>query len=189
MRHLDVKNIEYRDLAKHVTLTRVDYKGVPGYLLHFTNRKGQHAISDTDIDAFNGALDVVLTNVQEIDFLTLYGDHASKNHVGANAHQFEGDVNLSWAKKHTHDGVEMDAKIKELSQSINTVGIYSGRKRWGGSNEWVAMAEFSIVDSRTSMLYSESNIGLIPGWSGWYNTLLKSGPLNAEYLTKTGNYP
>ncbi len=44
---------------------------------------------------------------------------------------------------------------------------------------------FLVGDSRSGMCFSEATIGLIPGWSGIARTLVKAGPINAEYMAKT----
>lgn len=47
------------------------------------------------------------------------------------------------------------------------------------------MADFIVGDSRSGMCFSEAMIGIIPGWSGVARTLVKAGPINAEYMAKT----
>ena len=47
------------------------------------------------------------------------------------------------------------------------------------------MTDYLIGDSRSGMCFSESMIGIIPGWGGITRVLMKSGLTNAEYMSKT----
>jgi enoyl-CoA hydratase/carnithine racemase len=68
---------------------------------------------------------------------------------------------------------------------MRTVGICGGGLRFGGSAEIPLMADYLIGDSRSGMCFSESMIGIIPGWGGITRVLIKSGLTNAEYMAKT----
>ncbi|MCD6297958.1 MAG: hypothetical protein J7M30_12485, partial [Deltaproteobacteria bacterium] len=53
------------------------------------------------------------------------------------------------------------------------------------SAEIPLMADYLVGDSRSGMCFSEAMIGLIPGWGGIARTLIKAGPINAEYMAMT----
>lgn len=69
---------------------------------------------------------------------------------------------------------------------MKTVSIMQG-ERFGGSVEWPLMTEFSVCTVDTAIQFSEVNIGLIPGWAGILNVMLRSNKENARYMAATGN--
>ncbi|MBW1839866.1 MAG: hypothetical protein JRI49_08005, partial [Deltaproteobacteria bacterium] len=97
----------------------------------------------------------------------------------------EIDQLFEWADNRLRKGIGLHESIRRIAQYLRVVAVCGGGTRFGGSAEIPLMADFLVGDSRSGMCFSEATIGLIPGWSGIARTLVKAGPINAEYMAKT----
>ncbi len=172
-------------ISKHMHLSYEKTDRHTGLFLQIANKEKHHAISEVVLDEMHNALDRVERLSDNINFVVFYPEF-DRLHVGADVREFADDISPEWARDHTYSGVELDIRIKDLSRKIKTMAIMFGN-RYGGSVEWPLMADYIICDDRARIQFTESHLGLIPGWSGIYNLMLKSTPLIAEYLAKTGN--
>jgi len=172
-------------------LTAKKVGGVDGALLKISNSKSK--VNTVPSEAFaeiNQALDHV-ENEKKFKFLVLYGGEG-KIHAGADVNMFFGGLhenenppNYSAVKKYLHEGTAIDLRIKKIGKEKRTVGIMYG-ERYGGSVEWPLFAEFVVTAPDTGIQFSEVNIGLIPGWNGILNVILKAGFHNALFMGVTG---
>ena len=120
-----------------------------------------------------------------MEFLVFYGD-GGKIHAGADVRMFANNIDRYAVLKYLMAGVHLDTRIKELSEEMRTVSVMNG-ERFGGSVEWPLMTEYSVCTPETGIQFSEVNIGIIPGWDGILNVMLRSSKENALYMGTTGD--
>jgi enoyl-CoA hydratase/carnithine racemase len=179
----------YSGPAGYVELTAIEHNGQRGALLRYVNpdMRKLHAIDATGMLEMFHAVGMVEEEVANgrLSFLVMYGAY-DPLHAGADVTQFDGDPDYDAIREHLYRGVELDARIKRLWPSLRTVGVFSGN-RFGGSVEWPLFAQYGVCDSATVIQLSEVQLGILPGWDGILNVMLKSNPSNAQYLASTGN--
>jgi enoyl-CoA hydratase/carnithine racemase len=124
----------------------------------------------------------VVREDQSLAFVIFYGGE-TKVHAGADLAMFAGEIDFRAVHEYLLAGAEIDMLVKSLGK--RTVSIIQG-DCYGGSVEWPLMAESSICTNDASIQFSEVNIGIIPGWSGILNVLLRSNKENALCLAATG---
>src|SRR3989338_7667958 len=170
--------------SEHVTLSSVESGKTKGLFFKIKNNEKHHAISAVVLGEIHKGIDHI-SREGDADFICFYPEF-DRLHVGADIKEFVGGISPSWIRKHTYDGVSLDIKIKELSARMKTLSVMFG-ERYGGSVEWPLMADYVICDDRAGIQFTESQLGIIPGWSGILNVMIKASPFIAEYMAKTGN--
>jgi enoyl-CoA hydratase/carnithine racemase len=196
---------EWVDGHAYLMIDKVAFRQIVGAILCYHNPP-IHEIGTMGLYAYQDGLDAIIQKRDELAFLILSGANApvhsggdlkesleslkkaleSKREMEANgASAEEIDRLFGWGKSRLEKGVTLWEKISRIAQSMRTVGICGGGLRFGGSAEIPLMADYLIGDSRSGMCFSESMIGIIPGWGGITRVLLKSGLTNAEYMAKT----
>jgi enoyl-CoA hydratase/carnithine racemase len=95
------------------------------------------------------------------------------------------DILYNWGDERLHKAFTLYQTLDKLRKSIRVLSICAGGTRYGGSAEMVLMADIIVGDSRSALCFSESLIGLIPGWGGIGRTISKAGWLNAKCLAYT----
>ena len=171
--------------GKYVAATLKEHKGKKGVVLKFFNPDSK--VNTVPAAAF-AEIHRVLVELQEDEstgFMVLHGTTA-KIHAGAELTLFAGDPDLQAVHDYLLAGTRLDLRLKEYARTRRTVSIMQG-ERYGGSVEWPLMAQYSICTPDTAIQFSEVNIGLIPGWDGILNVMLRSNKENALYLAATGN--
>lgn len=171
--------------GKYVTVSTKEHNGQSGILLSFINPDSKMNI--VPLEALREILGVLdeLEEDSSLSFIIFAGAEG-KVHAGADLTLFQGDIDPSAVQDYLNLGAHLDFKIKNISKKKKTVSIMQG-ERFGGSVEWPLMTEFSLCTPDTAVQFSEVNIGLIPGWSGILNVMLRSNKENARYMAATGN--
>ncbi len=171
--------------GKYVTVSTKEHNGQSGILLSFINPDSKVNIVPLE------ALQEILHALDELEedcslsFIVFTGA-SGKVHAGADLALFQGDIDPSAVQDYLNLGATLDFKIKNISRKKTTVSIMQG-ERFGGSVEWPLMTELSVCTPDTAIQFSEVNIGLIPGWAGILNVMLRSNKENARYMAATGN--
>ena len=195
---------EWREGKAELAAVLVAAGGGRGVVLAYSNRP-VHQVGNPGLDNYLAALDKV-EKLEGIDFLILTGPcdpvHAGgdlKESLGkldesnaervrlekAGATVEETDRLFDWGDARLAKGMELYRRVRRLSKRLRTVAICGGGTRFGGSAEVCLMADRIVGDSRSGMSFSESQIGLIPGWAGVARAITKAGASNARYLAST----
>lgn len=172
-------------------MSRKSIHGSDGALLQITNPTNKvNTVPPEAIIEINQALDV-LEGDRKFSFVILHGT-ADKIHAGADVKMFSGGLtkdqnppDFEGVRQYLQNGTKLDLRIKRLSQKMTTVSIIQG-ERFGGSVEWPLMTRYAVAAADAGMSLSEATIGILPGWNGILNILLKSGVQNALFLGTTG---
>nr|QNO57829.1 hypothetical protein BICGGCBA_00015 [Methanosarcinales archaeon ANME-1 ERB7] len=196
---------EWSEGKTYLMIDQVTFKGKVGAVLCYYNPP-VHQVGNPGLDAYLEGLDRVFEKRNECEFLILYGAndpvHAGgdlkesltrldktlemkKEKEASGASPEEVDQLFEWADDRLKKGIGLHGRIRRIAQCLRVVAVCGGGTRFGGSAEIPLMADFLVGDSRSGMCFSEATIGLIPGWSGIARTLIKAGPINAEYMAKT----
>jgi enoyl-CoA hydratase/carnithine racemase len=177
----------------YVSLRRIEHKGQSGLLLRYANPDPRklHAIDEQGMIEMFEALAVLeesaaIPGGEGGPAFVVFSGNCDPVHAGADITQFAGEPDYEMIKKHLHRGTELDARLKALWPRLRTVAVLYG-DRYGGSVEWPLFCEFAVADSRCRIQFSEVHLGILPGWNGVLNVLLKSGAQNALYMGTTGN--
>jgi len=196
---------EWSEGKAYLMIDQVRFKGKVGAVLCYYNPP-VHQVGNPGLDAYLEGLDRVFEKRDDLEFLILYGAndpvHAGgdlkeslnrldktlemkKEKEASGASSEEVDELFKWADDRLKKGIGLHGSIRKIAQYLRVVAVCGGGTRFGGSAEIPLMADFLVGDSRSGMCFSEATIGLIPGWSGIARTLIKAGPINAEYMAKT----
>ncbi len=171
--------------GKYVSASHVEHNGGKGILLKIESPdKKVNTIPLevlTEVDRAVGGIALE----ESVTFIIFCGS-TGKIHSGADIRLFAGEIDLKQVHDYLMAGTRLDLKIKELSRKKRTVSIMNG-KCFGGSVEWPLMAQYCVCTPETTIQFSESNLGIIPGWDGILNVLLRSTKINTLYLTATGD--
>jgi enoyl-CoA hydratase/carnithine racemase len=97
----------------------------------------------------------------------------------------ELDKLYRWADARIEKGFALYLAARRASERARTVAICGGGTRFGGSAEVPLMADHLVADSRAALCFSESQIGLIPGWGGVGRAVTKAGWENAYAMAAT----
>lgn len=92
---------------------------------------------------------------------------------------------FDWGDARIDRGFALYRKFREWGNKMRTVATCGGGTRFGGSAEVVLMADEIVADSRSALCFSESQIGLIPGWGGVGRAITKAGADNARAMAAT----
>ena len=177
----------YSGAKGYVWLRRIDAGTRHGALMFYANPDAQkmHAIDVDGMLEMEEAVGVVEGLTGELDFLIMHGAY-DPIHAGADITQFHGDCDYEAIARHLKRGTNLDVRVKALWPKLRTISVMCG-DRYGGSVEWPLYSEWSVCDKYTKLQFSEVHLGIIPGWNGVLNVLLKSNSLNANYMGQTGN--
>lgn len=171
--------------GKYVTVSKKKHNGQSGILLSFINPDSKVNVVPLEaLQEMHHALDEIGED-SSLSFMVFTGSQG-KVHAGADLALFHGDIDPAAVQDYLNLGAALDFKIKNISRKMKTVSLMQG-ERFGGSVEWPLMTEFSVCTPDTAIQFSEVNIGLIPGWAGILNVMLRSNKENARYMAATGN--
>lgn len=196
---------EWSEGKAYLVIDRVAFGNGEGAVLCYCNPP-VHQVGNPGLDAFHQGLALVSERRKDLSFLILYGSndavHAggdlkesltrldqtleAKREKEASGAPFEEiDRLFDWADKRISKGMALHAAVRDLARDLRVVAVCGGGMRYGGSAEIPLMADYLVGDSRSGMCFSESMIGLIPGWGGVARALVKAGPMNAAFMAKT----
>lgn len=205
----EYKNVEplyeWSEGKAYLMIDRVIFQEKPGSVLCYCNPP-VHQVGNPGLDAYLEGLEKVMEKRDELEFLLLCGandpvhaggdlkeslarlDRTLKKKEemeseGASAENIDGL--FDWADNRINKGISLHGSIRKIAEHLRVVAVCGGGTRFGGSAEIPLMADFIVGDSRSGMCFSEAMIGIVPGWSGVARTLVKAGPINAEYMAKT----
>jgi enoyl-CoA hydratase/carnithine racemase len=196
---------EWSEGNAYLMIDNVSFKGKPGAILCYCNPP-VHQVGNPGLDAYLEGLNRVFEKRGALEFLILYGAndpvHAggdlkesldkldmtlekkrAKKSAGASAEEI--DRLFDWADNRLKKGIALHGTVRKIARDLRIVAVCGGGTRFGGSAEIPLMADYLVGDSRSGMCFSEAMIGLIPGWAGIARTLIKAGPINAEYMAMT----
>jgi enoyl-CoA hydratase/carnithine racemase len=196
---------EWSEGKAYLIIDRVTCNGRAGAILCYYNPP-VHQVGNLELDAYLEGLGRVLENGDELDFLLLYGAndpvHAGgdlkesltkldrtlelkKEKERSGAPEEEIDTLFDWADTRLKKGIALPGRIRSIAGHLRVIAVCGGGTRFGGSAEIPLMADVLVGDSRSGLCFSESMIGLLPGWSGIARTLVKAGLTNAKYMAMT----
>ncbi len=196
---------EWSEGKAYLMIDSVSFKGKPGAILCYCNPP-VHQVGNPGLDAYLEGLNKVLEKRDGLEFLIIYGANdpvhaggdlkeslnkldmtleAKKEKEAAGASAEEVDRLFDWADNRLKKGIALHGTVRNIAQYLRVVAVCGGGTRFGGSAEIPLMADYLVGDSRSGMCFSEAMIGLIPGWAGIARSLIKAGPINAEYMAMT----
>jgi enoyl-CoA hydratase/carnithine racemase len=177
----------YAGPGGYVTVTGREHAGRAGALLYYANPDPRklHAVDTRGMQEWEAGLGAIEARADELDFAVFYGAY-DPVHAGADITEFAGEPDFGAIREHLLRGAALDARVKQLWPRLRTVGVLCG-DRYGGSLEWPLFGEWGVADARCTAQFSEVHLGIIPGWNGVLNVLLKSEATNALYIGQTGN--
>jgi enoyl-CoA hydratase/carnithine racemase len=197
---------EWSEGTAYLVIEKVSYKDVKGAILCYYNPP-VHQVGNPALDAYLEGLDRVYTGKGELTFLVLYGAN-DPVHAGGDLKESlekldrtlamkkekeqrdtppqEIEQLYDWADNRLRKGVSLHGIVRKIARHLRVVAVCGGGTRFGGSAEVPLMADYLVGDSRSGMCFSEAMIGLLPGWSGVARAIVKSGPINAQYMALTG---
>lgn len=183
----------------------VKYKEKKGVLFYCFNPP-VHQMGNPALDAYLAAFDKLRNRLEGLSFLVLDGP-ADPVHAGGDlkeslkrleatrekaaelkakgARPEEIDALYNWADARLKKGFALYEAMRDAGKSLRTIAVCSGGTRFGGSAEVPLMADILVGDSRSAMCFSESQIGLIPGWGGVGRAITKAGAANAKNMAMT----
>jgi enoyl-CoA hydratase/carnithine racemase len=177
----------YHGPANYVTVTKVEAGGKHGAMFYYANpepRKLQ-AVDTRGMQEWEAGLTAIEAVADQLSFVVFYGSY-DPLHAGADITEFAGEPDFEAIRAHLLRGAVLDSRVKSLWQKFPTVSVFCG-DRYGGSVEWPLFSEYAVADARCTIQLSEVTLGIIPGWNGVLNVLLKAGASNALYMGQTGN--
>ncbi len=185
------EEVVFSGAGGYAKLTRTAVEGKLGALLEISNPGSKvNTVPPEALAEIGEALDAVEGDA-EVKFVIFHGGEG-KVHAGADVTMFSGGLtegesppDYAAVEKYLKQGTALDLRVKKLSEKLTTVSIMHG-ERFGGSVEWPLMTSYCVAAADTGIQFSEVNIGILPGWDGVLNVLLKSGPMNALYVGATG---
>jgi len=196
---------EWQDGQAYLLLDRVSYRGKAGAIFTYNNPP-VHQMGNPALDAYLAGCAKLTPLYTQLDFLILYGA-CDPVHAGgdlkesltrleetqakraeleaAGAPAAEIDALYNWGDARLDKGFALYSALREAGRHLRTVAVCSGGMRFGGSAEVMLMADVLVADSRGGMCFSESQIGLIPGWGGVGRAITKAGLDNARHMAAT----
>jgi enoyl-CoA hydratase len=175
----------------YASLRPVRQQGRSGAVLTIANPNSKvNTVPPQALAEINSALEALEAD-QGLHFVVFCGGQG-QIHAGADVNMFAGGLgadenppDYEAVERYLLAGAQLDLRIKKLARQRTTVAVMQG-ERFGGSVEWPLMASYCLASPETGIQLSEATIGIIPGWDGVLNVLLKSGPASALYLGATG---
>jgi len=180
----------YQGEQGYVWVARTEHSGKAGLLLYFANPDARklHAVDEQGMKELHRAVVAAsdaATQDASLSFCIFHGAY-DPLHAGADVTMFAGDPDYSAVKDHLYRGTEVDTLVKLLWPRLRTVSIFQG-DRFGGSVEWPLFAQWAVADARARIQFTEVQLGIIPGWNGLLNAVLRTHPANVRYMGQTGN--
>jgi enoyl-CoA hydratase/carnithine racemase len=189
MEAVSMSGMLYEGQWGYVWVKRVERTGQRGALLYYAHPDPRklHIIDEQGMRELANGVKAVAESpeAEQLRFCVFHGAY-DPVHAGADITQFAGDCNYDAIKDHLLRGTDLDTQVKQLWPRLRTVSVFCG-DRYGGSVEWPLFAEWAVADARTRVQFSEVHLGIIPGWNGVLNTILRTHPANARYMAQTGN--
>jgi len=181
-----ISELLYQGTGGYVWAKRVTHNEKQGALLYYGNPDSRklHAIDVQGMEELETGV-ATLEATPGLDFCIFYGAY-DPVHAGADITQFAGDPDFSAIKQHLYRGTDLDTRVKALWSKMRTVSIICG-DRYGGSVEWPLFAEWAVADNHARIQFTEVHLGIIPGWNGVLNSVLRTHPANARNMAQTGN--
>lgn len=176
----------YRGDYGYARAELISHKGQPGVLLSYVNPDPRklHAVDADGMAELYAAVEAIDAELS-LKFCIFHGAY-DPIHAGADITQFAGVPDYSLIRTHLYRGTDLDARIKALWPRMTTVAILCG-DRYGGSVEWPLFAQWAVADDKTRIQFSEVHLGIVPGWNGLLNSVLRTHPANVRYIGQTGN--
>jgi len=193
---------EWSEGRAYLMLDRITVHGIEGAIFTYNNPP-VHQMGNPALDAYLAGFEK-LSSLGALSFLVLYGA-CDPVHAGGDLKESltrleetlekrrqleaEGaaaeaiDALYGWGDARLEKGFALYRAVRE--SGLRTVAVCSGGMRFGGSAEVMLMADYLVGDSRGGMCFSESQIGLIPGWGGVGRAITKAGIDNARYMAMT----
>jgi enoyl-CoA hydratase/carnithine racemase len=180
----------YQGQWGYVWLKRIEHAGKTGALLYYNHPDPRklHIIDEQGMKELYHGIRALADAAQadhSLSFCVFFGAY-DLIHAGADITQFAGDCDYDSISSHLYRGADLDVQVKQLWPRLRTVSVYCG-DRFGGSLEWPLFAQWGVADGRTRVQFSEVHLGIIPGWNGVLNAILRTHPANARYMAQTGN--
>ena len=183
----------------------IEYKGKKGALITYSNPP-VHQMGNPALEAYLASFQNIEDGLNELSFLVLDwppdpvhagGDlkeslkklestqiEAAKLEA-AGASPNDVDALYAWGDARLEKGFALYEAMRRVGDKLRTIAVCGGGTRFGGSAEVPLMADWLVGDSRSAMCFSESQIGLIPGWGGVGRAVTKAGPENAKVMSMT----
>ena len=189
----------------YLCLDRVAFRGVQGAMFTYSNPP-VHQMGNPALEAFLAGFQALKPLAGELRFLVLYGAcdavHAGGDlkesltrleETEARRAELEAagaapeaiDALYRWGDARLDKGFALYKAMRRTNEKMRTVTVCTGGMRFGGSAEVMLMADYVVADSRGGMCFSESMIGLIPGWGGVGRAITKAGVQNARHMAMT----
>lgn len=196
---------EWIEGQTYLVVDRVRFRKAHGLVFTYNNPP-VHQMGNPALDAYLKGLDAAQALAAELGFVVFHtacdpvhagGDlKESLNQLQttmARRKELEAqgadhvaiDALYAWGDARLDKGFALYRAIRSVSQKLRTVAVCAGGTRFGGSAEVPLMADVLVADSRAAMCFSESMIGLIPGWGGVGRAITKAGLQNARHMAMT----
>jgi enoyl-CoA hydratase/carnithine racemase len=196
---------EWAEGKAYLLVDQVRYRGEPGAVFTYHNPP-VHQMGNPALDAYLAGFTKLDGLYDELRFVILTGatdpvhaggdlkesltrlerTYAEKQGLQARgADPAEIDALYQWADSRIEKGFALYLVVRRASERTRTVAICGGGTRFGGSAEVPLMADHLVADSRAALCFSESQIGLIPGWGGVGRAVTKAGWENAYVMAAT----
>lgn len=196
---------EWIEGKAYLLVDHVEYRGKQGAVFTYNNPP-VHQMGNPALAAYLAGFDALVPLQEELWFLLFYtgcdpvhagGDlkeslgrleesNAERNRLqAAGAGREEIDALFGWSDARIDRGFALYKAFRTWSEKLRTVAICGGGTRFGGSAEVPLMADEIVADSRSALCFSESQIGLIPGWGGVGRAITKAGLDNARTMAAT----
>ncbi len=196
---------EWAEGNAYLTVDRVQYGKKQGAIFSYCNPP-VHQIGNSALAAFLQGFDTLDPLEEDLWFIIFHsacdpvhagGDlkeslerlqqsNAERDRLqaaGADAERIR--ALFDWGDARIDKGFALYSKFREWGDKMRTVATCGGGTRFGGSAEVVLMSDEIVADSRAAMCFSESQIGLIPGWGGVGRAITKAGVDNARAMAAT----
>jgi len=196
---------EWKDGNAYLTVDRIRYGRKQGAIFTYHNPP-VHQLGNPALAAYLAGFDALDPLEEDLWFVIFHsgcdpvhagGDlkeslaqlresNAERERLGAaGASAEEMSALFGWGDARIDKGFALYKKFRKWGDKMRTVATCGGGTRFGGSAEVVLMADEIVADSRSAMCFSESQIGLIPGWGGVGRAITKAGVDNARAMAAT----
>lgn len=196
---------EWTEGDAYLLVDHVRYRGKEGAIFSYSNPP-VHQLGNPALAAFLAGFDALDPHEADLWFV-VYHSACDPVHAGGDLKESLGRLSESnaerkrltaagasadeiyqlfgWGDARIAKGFALYSKFRAWGDKMRTVATCGGGTRFGGSAEVVLMADEIVADSRSAMCFSESQIGLIPGWGGVGRAITKAGKDNARAMAAT----
>ena len=196
---------EWTEGKAYLLVDKVAYRGKVGAIFTYHNPP-VHQIGNPALAAYLNGFEAMEPLEAELFFVILHGScdpvqaggdlkeslgRLQETHdkraalEAAGAGGAEIDALYAWGDARLERGFALYQTVRKWANRMQTVAVCGGGTRFGGSAEVPLMADLLVGDSRSAMCFSESQIGLIPGWGGVGRAVTKAGLENARTMAAT----